>query len=352
MAFNFPVNNRAESPRIEHIDAMRGFTMLLVVFYHLIVICINPSGTPLQKALLTFRMPLFFFISGFLAYSPQINTFIFKKKLVNRITGQFIPTLFSFLLFCWTRHSNILSNLQDSFKGGYWFTFVLFLIFAFYIILHFALRNICTKQSFTLIYSIIILLFLLLFLQTRINSQFTTYSAVKTFSLDLIIRYIPFFYFGIVCRINEEKFNQIINHKYITSGIFLLFCIIIYSIINFPQLGMLTNAIRLTSSFLGIIIVYHFFSYYSSYFCQATKTGQILSMIGRNTIQVYFLHYFILFSINDLQFDLAFLSSSWPLEILILFPIAIIFTLLCILISKIVKAFPLIYNIFFGFKAI
>ncbi len=54
--------------RIEYLDAMRGFCMILVVYAHL------GSQTSISdlfgnNIFMTFRMPLFFFLSGFLCFS-------------------------------------------------------------------------------------------------------------------------------------------------------------------------------------------------------------------------------------------------------------------------------------------
>ena len=59
--------------RLEWLDAMRGFTMILVVAYH-----VAQSGFMESEKisaslpfLVLFRMPLFFFVSGFLAYKAK-----------------------------------------------------------------------------------------------------------------------------------------------------------------------------------------------------------------------------------------------------------------------------------------
>ena len=55
--------------RIEWLDAMRGFTMLLVVAYHVAQFGFgeNEKTSAALPFLVLFRMPLFFFVSGFLA---------------------------------------------------------------------------------------------------------------------------------------------------------------------------------------------------------------------------------------------------------------------------------------------
>lgn len=61
------INNEIKGKsRIEYLDAMRGFCMLLVVYGHL---GLGLSVDPVRSVFATFYMPLFFFISGYLCYS-------------------------------------------------------------------------------------------------------------------------------------------------------------------------------------------------------------------------------------------------------------------------------------------
>lgn len=54
---------------MQWVDAMRGFSMLLVVFGHVMLwMGIKGYDTFLSSVLLTFRMPLFFFVSGFFSF--------------------------------------------------------------------------------------------------------------------------------------------------------------------------------------------------------------------------------------------------------------------------------------------
>ena len=56
--------------RIKFFDTLRGFTMILVVLQHVSIFSFGINGyeTVLNTALISFRMPLFFFVSGFFAY--------------------------------------------------------------------------------------------------------------------------------------------------------------------------------------------------------------------------------------------------------------------------------------------
>ena len=52
--------------RIEYIDAMRGFTMILVVYSHICHFCFGDSLLGFNAVFFLFRLPCFFFISGWL----------------------------------------------------------------------------------------------------------------------------------------------------------------------------------------------------------------------------------------------------------------------------------------------
>ena len=59
-----------QSKRIEYIDAMRGFTMFLVVLGHCAFYCMGgvADDNVYLDIFQSFRMPLFFFVSGFVFY--------------------------------------------------------------------------------------------------------------------------------------------------------------------------------------------------------------------------------------------------------------------------------------------
>lgn len=63
--------------RLEYIDALRGFTMILVVLAHIINIGYHITDSTMEEMntfnnlFVRFRMPLFFFISGFVFYKHE-----------------------------------------------------------------------------------------------------------------------------------------------------------------------------------------------------------------------------------------------------------------------------------------
>ena len=125
--------------RITYIDAMRGLTMVLVVYSHVCSFCLGDRSAGFNDVLFLFRLPCFFFISGWLFYKadrvwtmPTIRQVVRQKFMV-----QIVPT-FIFLVLLVMLHdgqppSVVLTRLGAT-KGGYWFTFALFEFFIIYIL--------------------------------------------------------------------------------------------------------------------------------------------------------------------------------------------------------------------------
>ena len=77
-----------KKPRLEWLDSLRGFTMILVVANHVLGLGLgmSPKVSSSMQFLVMFRMPLFFFVSGFLAYKAgllwngkTLGTLLLKK---------------------------------------------------------------------------------------------------------------------------------------------------------------------------------------------------------------------------------------------------------------------------------
>ena len=92
--------NMTKKPRLEWLDALRGFTMILVVAYHVAEMGFGESWrhSSSMPFLVLFRMPLFFFVSGFLAYraSQVWNLSNLGSLLWKKIKVQTIPTVVFF----------------------------------------------------------------------------------------------------------------------------------------------------------------------------------------------------------------------------------------------------------------
>ena len=88
--------------RIRYIDALRGFTMFLVVLGHVMITSLNISRDSIVCTFfLSFRMPIFFFISGYIAYNATNlwTPSFFIQKIKKKAFVQIIPACLIFTLY-------------------------------------------------------------------------------------------------------------------------------------------------------------------------------------------------------------------------------------------------------------
>lgn len=118
--------------RVAYIDALRGFTMFLVVHWHVMALSfgISAKESIVGSFFLTFRMPMFFFISGLLGYKAveALNIVRYKSLIKKKSFVQLVPT---FIFFCLCQIVNNSSPFDFFQQGliGYWFTLALFELF-------------------------------------------------------------------------------------------------------------------------------------------------------------------------------------------------------------------------------
>lgn len=296
---------QAENTRIEYLDALRGFTMTLVVLSHVaymnLGINVGSNGN-FHLYFSHFRLPIFFFISGFLLYKPNfvwttanIKSFLTKKIFVQIIS----PTIF--LLF-FTHYKNIsfLNAMTNAGKVGYWFTYALFNCFILYIILKKTLDAIKLREDF----SLLILLFIgaTLYYIPFYNILVDHNAPVKLLDFFLVgkMHYFFFFVFGVYIKKYFTKFEKILDTTSLISiAVILFFALSFFGDhinINAPYIitGLINKTTGITLAISGIIITLSFFRKNEKVFSGNNAVGNVLKFIGKRTLDIYLIHYFFL----------------------------------------------------------
>ena len=113
--------------RIQYIDRLKGLAIILVVIGHLIAFTTDNDGpNPVNQLIVSFHMPLFMFLSGFVISPPKDIQTLFKKAI------RFIlPMIWVGLLFTYIVGKNFQSFLTDHYKNGYWYLYILTIYFVF-----------------------------------------------------------------------------------------------------------------------------------------------------------------------------------------------------------------------------
>lgn len=325
--------------RIQYIDCMRGVTMILVVYSHVILMGYHIDLDNFMNGIfITFRMPLFFWVSGFLAYSIY-DTDKLKKKIKKRILGQLIPTFIMLFLFELWNNRIPFAAFLDNTKAGYWFTIVVFILFIMNSSLGCFLDRFKTSihvKSF--IFSIFAMSLMIVFNRFPSLGQST---ASQTLSLPLVAFYAPYYCFGMLAKMYSNIYMKIIKDSRIVSV-----CLVLYVLI------LCINGLpKMLCGFLAVVVISAIFSHYKNFFSENTTVGRSLSYIGRNTISIYFLHYFV-FRYTNLHCIATFLieNNIQFIGCILTFVFSLIIIATCLLVEKTLQTCKPIHSLMFGPK--
>lgn len=122
-----------EKQRFAYFDQMKGLAIILVVIGHMMLFAFkfNPSE---PSKFIYFNMPMFFYISGYLAYKQIATVRDLYSKLLKRGLTLLVPYVVFLSIMCiFSKYANI---LEIMFGGGreYWFLYTLFIISSFFLI--------------------------------------------------------------------------------------------------------------------------------------------------------------------------------------------------------------------------
>lgn len=344
--------------RIEYIDALRGFTMILVVMRHVYVFGYKQfyfSINSYNEFFALFRMPLFFFISGFILYGTSQKwqtikdgvSFIKKKSKI-----QLIPTAVFAAAFIYLSGSGFRAFLYDTAKLGYWFTIALFCFFCLYFLHHVIaekLLHLGDKAQ-----SVLLLGFALLCYVFCRHSAYDVLGA-KMYGITSIanIQYYIFFIFGFFVKKYFSDVERLLDGKYSSALLICLFLLIALPYKKFTA-GMedsyVTDFLRLIVGCLGILVLFSFFRKYEASFTKDKKLGNALQYVGRRTLDIYLLHYF--FIPRNLIFVGKFFNDfeNPVVEFSLTLVLAMIVVAVCLVVSNVIRISPFLAHNLFGAK--
>lgn len=333
-------------PRIEYIDAMRGLAMLMVVYCHIMTFVFHNQDTGAFVFFERIMLPIFFFISGYIAFNDK-KEYVAKTFLQVKFLALVIPALVCLCLYAIIFNRNLTEDIFDNFKGGYWFTIVLFEMLAISVFIIKLKEKIKLKYISLILLALVFLSVLLLKILywTDINSN----SVIRLFSVTHLLHYFPYFLTGLIFRtgnINagDRLIDKIIDNRYIQLILVFAFIVLFY----FEN-----STLRILQEFIGAVLVFEICRMQSDFF-RSNRIGIWLTKIGRNTLQIYFVHYFILFGL------FGKLSEIFPvtlniikvpgLELILVGTITWIISEWSMTLSNIIEKFPLMNSLLFGFK--
>lgn len=268
--------------RINHIDTARGIAILLVVLGH----CFHSAEAPFNRFILSFHMPLFFYLSGVFAKSMSKNTLVggvllkARRLLVPQITLSITIILLKGGL--WISEGKSLSEFDWISCFGYWFLPVLFICSVIFMVVSTMLNIEETKNRIAV--GIVSLLVAFAVVYTNVSSRFVV--------IDWLIKSSVAVFFYFCGAFSKDMVLSVKQKSDAIHGLFimvLLSVLLIISQLNIP-VKMYQNEYGLfplfmVSSFLGILITIEI--------SKKLANTAFLIIMGRLSIAVYVWNFLI-----------------------------------------------------------
>lgn len=328
--------------RIAYIDAMRGFTMILVVYAHVCYFCLDGPLMGYNRIFYLFRLPCFFMISGWL-FEP-VSRRPFKEVIRHKAMVQLLPTfIFLLLLAPPPEFFHQLGTL----KGGYWFTFVLFEFFVLYLLI----ARLGWKWRPLIVLAIALAAFCCARYYNDLHASASGVQAMMVNMLGFLSvtlwRFFLFFYIGALIRRYFDEFIQWTSKPWVLLTIAVTFFLIAATShrdnLVFEMFRFFVGGIA------GMTMVFTCFRLSISWL-EKLRISKPLQYVGTRTLDIYLLHYFFL-----PRFLLPYAGqlkayNSQFIEFWVILVIAFIVLALSLLASYLIRLSPFLGHYLFGVK--
>ena len=273
--------------RINYLDALKCLGILLVIEGHVWDFGMGVETYESLSGLMlySFNMPIFFFVSGFLAYKVQHGL---AKDLTKRIWQKFlflvVPALVFFVFRRLQVHGNPFDLLTNG-AGGYWFTITLWECFLIYYLVMLLFPK-SKMQDVTLI---------------SLSLAGVAFLSVvgewgpKLLDLNRLTKYFQFFAMGILAMKYRNSYERIMHNNMLKALSLLGFFAILFTVNYDVWPGAIFHLLRdIILRYLGTFIVVSWFVCHSEKFDGDTKINRVILDIGKKSLAIYLLQYFFI----------------------------------------------------------
>ncbi len=273
-----------EKKRIAYLDALKCLGILIVIDLHIMYYMgFMPYDFLPNQMLYAPVMPLFFFVSGFLAYKQSMD----MKSFLDNIRKKFVFLIIPAVVFCMGKdlmnHEFLFRFITESFHG-YWFVIVLFECFLVYYLLTIAVKN----EKWRIV--ILLLLSLAGIGMLAVNKDF----GPAIFDLRRLTKFFQFFVLGTLAMKYRPKYEWLMNNE-MFKATFILASFIVLFLLTYDMPTALHHFLRdVALRYFTTFAIVSFFFCHESWFLRETRVNSLIGYIGQNTLAIYLIHYFFL----------------------------------------------------------
>lgn len=314
--------------RISELDYMRGIAMLFVVMGHILEFGLDAGSYP-RGFMAIVQMPLFFVVSGYLAYKEEeqeggtLHHFLVRSRIL------LVP------LVIWSVILNVCKGeitcsqamlCQDK----YWFFLALwwcdlFNTWANYFSKRYRLCLFMDVALYTILYVAILLL--------RIKEV----NLGGLLPIQNVQYYFLIFALGLLMRKYTTIYKWVLNKYTYAIGLIAI-------VVAWYLLRMQSFPIYFIGGVGGVIVFWMICKEIPS----EKKWAKALSLIGKNTLPIYAIHYLFITTLPQRLHDAVNVPMGFFLQFVIAFTYAVIVVVLCLIIDRIISVNPITRMVFFG----
>lgn len=331
---------------MQWVDALRGFSMLMVVFGHVLVYSgINSSNSPIIALLITFRMPLFFFVSGFFSY--RLYTWWNRDRVADIVKRKVQAQILGTIAFCAVYQYVINGAGIGNGFGAYWFTIVLFQMYMTYLLLSLLSCYLNRNVAIPLMIVLSVVFCGIIFVNKL------DFRLARIFSWLNLAEYMQFFTLGLLCNKYRDVFLKVLGGRvWITIFImgWIACMLIMYSEwMNNNSIFIASLNRNLIVRYCGLFCVITLFFRSAASLSAPTKGARLLRFIGRRTLDIYFIHYFFLPQVEGISEWLT-QDNRIIFQIILASVVTCAVTAMSLLVSGVLRSSPILASWLLGVK--
>lgn len=272
--------------RLVYVDLLKGIAIILVVMGHMFEPYTDWLHSPINQMIYSVHMPLFIFLSGFVFYVYN-GKHGWLRTIAKRAFALLLPFFTFSAIYCYSKGLSYTDMLlMDEMHKGYWFTLVLFEIIVISTIVEMLVKRIRGGQKRTLFIDIFVNAFLILFLMVIGKMELIPTPYETLFSTDKVCRYYMFFQMGRIVH-TYQCFTCLFKKQWLY-----VFCLFVYYVLFVHEGYNLqsTNIVSFILPVCGIVILTNIVEENQKYL----NSHGLLASLGKNSLEVYFIHFFLL----------------------------------------------------------
>ena len=323
-------------------------TMVLVVYAHVMRFSLDMRDM-VSMFFTIFRMPTFFFISGYIAYKAVEcwDASFFRARLKKKAIVQIIPAVVFFVAFALLHGKNPLTEFVAVGFGRFWFTIALFEMFCIY----FALSRLghVTHERVTDVGLVVVAL------TGVVYFRFFNVLGNDRLLIYQVADYFQYFVFGLMCRkwsirflgaMDRRGFRMSVLAAFVLMGVVHVVCWRMH-ISESPHAQWYRLVFDTLGAYIGVMAMFALFRSGADFFAGHGVVPDMFSFVGRRTLDIYLLHYFFLPELSSLSAWLTS-QSSVLLNFAVAFTLACVVTAVSLAVSRVIRLSDFLARYLFG----